>query len=292
MKNRNRRELLAASLAGVLLAGAPAAPRAGLAPAGPGGRRRLAIALGSGAQHGHALIGVMRAFEANKVRPDIIVGTSVGAIVGALWAAGLDSHAVERAAERFGFWRNVSFTWPSRGLFANDALRGNLRELLGDRPIEAFATKFAAVATDLATGERVLLDRGDAALAVTASATPPIVASPVLAGNRLLVDGALTEPVPAKAARELGGDFVVAVDIAYRPHDAPVSSIADTAFQSLHILVNALINEQVQAADVKIRLSLHPLMQDRKDYAGILLAAGRKATLDAWSAIAASGRAP
>jgi NTE family protein len=281
-----RRRILAAGMAATLASPAPAVAQGNRKPAAAG-RRRLAVALGSGSLHGHALIGVVRAFEEKHVRPDIIVGTSVGAIVGALWAAGIDSRTLERAAERFGFWRNVTLAWPRRGFFANDALEKNLRELLGTGPIESWRTKFAAVATDMATGERVVLDRGDAARAVTASATMPILAAPLLIGKRPLVDGALTEPVPAKVARELGGEFVVAVDIAYRPHDAPVASLADTAFQSLHILVNALINEQIESADVKIRLSLHPLMEDRKDYAEILLAAGRKATLEAWADIAA-----
>lgn len=244
------------------------------------------MALGSGSYHGHALIGVMRAFEEHKLRPHLIVGTSVGAMVGALWAAGLDSREVESAASRFSLWKDTTLSWTKRGLFRNDGLEETIRKLTHGRPIEEWPIRFAAVASDLATGKRVVIDRGDAGVAVAASACLPVFNSPVRWNGRLLVDGALTEPVPAKVARELGGERVVAVDIAYRPRDAPVTSLTDTAFQVVQILVNGLIAEQIEEADVKIRLSLHRLMEGRKDYSAILLAAGKTGAEAAWQEIA------
>ena len=278
--NHGRRSLLGAGLFAVLgPLPSPAAPAAPL---------KLALALGSGSQHGHALIGVLREFERNGLKPDLVVGTSVGAMVGALWASGMDSAAISRSADQLTMWRNVRFSWPERGLFSNRGLQETIRKLTGGRPIEAWPTRFAAVATDLATGERVVIDRGDAAVAVAASASMPVLCRPVAWGGRMLVDGALTEPVPSKAARDLGAHRVIAVDIAYRPSDAPVRSVPDSGFQAMHILVNALIAQQSRHADVNLHLSLHPLMEGKRDYRSALIEAGAQATRSAWSTIIAS----
>lgn len=260
----------------------------GLRPARGDGHasRRLALALGSGSLHGHAHLGVMRVFEARGLRPDLIVGTSVGAIVGALWAAGLDSLAIGRAAERFGLLDAARPAWPRRGLVSNEGLQQRVRGLIGAPAIEAWPIAFAAVATDLATGERVILDRGDGPRAVAASACMPVLFEPVEWEGRRLVDGSLTEPVPVRAARVLGGERVVAVDIAFRPDDEPVRHLIDTAFQTVHILINTLIAEQIGSADVQIRLDLHGLMRGRRDYAGLLSEAGQRAAERVWPEIA------
>ena len=280
-----RRALLQSLLAAA--GGLAAAPgsAADAEPPAAAPRRRLALALGSGALHGHAHVGVMRVFEARGVRPDLIVGTSVGAIVGALWAAGLDAAAVERAGERFGLFDAARPAWPRRGLLRNDGLQQALRELLPASSMKAWPVPFAAVATDLATGERVILDAGDGPSAVAASACMPVLFEPVERDGRRLVDGALVEPVPVRAARVLGGARVVGVDIAFRPHDEPVRHVVDVGFQTVHILVNALIAEQIGDADVQVRLELHELMRGRRDYADLLVQAGERAAQKAWARI-------
>ena len=280
-----RRALLQSLLAAA--GGLAAAPgsAADAEPPAAAPRRRLALALGSGALHGHAHVGVMRVFEARGVRPDLIVGTSVGAIVGALWAAGLDAAAVERAGERFGLFDAARPAWPRRGLLRNDGLQQALRELLPASSMQAWPVPFAAVATDLATGERVILDAGDGPSAVAASACMPVLFEPVERDGRRLVDGALVEPVPVRAARVLGGARVVGVDIAFRPHDEPVRHVVDVGFQTVHILVNALIAEQIGDADVQVRLELHELMRGRRDYADLLVQAGERAAQKAWARI-------
>ncbi|MBI3157673.1 MAG: patatin-like phospholipase family protein [Burkholderiales bacterium] len=286
-----RRRWLRGMLGGMLAAGAAAQ----LAPAhagcerppaqAGGGRHRLAVALGSGGAHWPAHVGVMRAFEARGARPDLIVGTSAGAIVGALWAAGLDAAAVERAARRYRLAEALSPGWTWFGGGRDERLRTALRELLPQQPIETWPTAFAAVATDLASGGRVVIDRGDAPSAVAASACVPMAFRPVEREGRRLVDGALVEPVPVRAARSLGALRVLAIDIAYRPGDEPVGGAIDIGFQTLHIMINALIDEQLAEADVPVRLHLHPLMRDRDDYAGLLIEAAQRAIGDAWPRI-------
>ena len=292
---RTRRGWLRGMLAGMLAAGGAA--QLGPAHAGcertpaqaGGGRYRLAVALGSGGAHWPAHVGVMRAFEVRGARPDLIVGSSAGAIVGALWAAGLDAAEVERAARRYGLADALSPgfrpTWAWFGGGRDERLRTALRELLPERPIETWPTAFAAVATDLASGGRVVIDRGDAPSAVAASACVPMAFRPVEREGRRLVDGALVEPVPVRAARSLGALRVLAVDIAYRPGDEPVGGAVDIGFQTVHIMVNALIDEQLAEADVPVRLHLHPLMRGRDDYAGILIEAAQRAIGEAWPRI-------
>jgi len=280
MINTTRRHLLAAGpLAWV---SAPAAAASAIPV--------LAVALGSGSLHGHAHIGVIREFERQGVKPDLIVGTSVGAIVGALWAAGLTGREIEEASKQFKFMRTLEFTWARRGLFNNEGLQDMIRTLTKGRSIESWPTRFAAVASDLANGERVVINSGDAGVAVAASASLPVVCVPVPWSGRMLVDGALTEPVPSRAARELGATRVVAVDISYRPDSAPVSSMVDSVFQTMHILVKSLIEEQARFADVAIRLDLHQLMHGVEHYEHVLLEAGQAATRLAWPRIVVTSR--
>ena len=195
--NRSRREILKAGLlSSVALAARGEQPVKRSSAPGAGRRAKLALALGSGSLHGHALVGVMRAFEAAGVRPDLIVGTSVGAIVGALWASGLDSEAIGRAAARITLWHNARLAWPKRGLFSNRGLQETIRELTGGRPIESWPMRFAAVASDQATGERIVIDRGDAGMAVAASASMPVLCEPVAWNDRIFYKGCMLSGMP------------------------------------------------------------------------------------------------
>lgn len=267
-----RRELLGA------LAAAPAVARAA------GTRRPLAVALGSGSMHGLAHIGIVRACEKLGLVPELVVGSSVGAAVGALWAAGLDAAAIERTARSLDWTHAAEWTVPWRGLKRPDGLRRALLDALGGaRRIEALPRRFAAVATGLADGARVVLDRGPVDLAVAASSAIPVLFVPVWIEGRELVDGSLSAPVPVDVARERAPAAVVlAVDVAYRPSDEPPRLLSDIAFQALHILVNALAAEQIARADLALRLDLHHLMREGHVDPSVLIDAGERALTEAW----------
>ena len=155
---------------------------------------------------------------------------------------------------------------------------------VGARRIEQLPMRFAAVATDIVNGEQVVLDRGPVGACVAASSAIPVLFEPWRLDGRDLVDGSLTSPVPVDAARLLGADIVVAVDVAYRPTDAPASGLAGIAFQTLHIMINALAAEQTRRADLTLRIGLHHLMQPRGD-AAALIDAGDAALTAAWPRI-------
>lgn len=242
-------------------------------------RPQLAVALGSGAIHGLAHIGVVRAFEELAIVPDVIVGCSAGAIVGALWAAGVGSARMEVMAQGIDFTTLGNPRLPWRAFMHNRRLERLIDDAVGGRPIERLPIRFAAVATALDDGRRVTLDRGPTGAAVAASSAIPVVYEPVRLGGRELVDGSLSAPVPVDAARELGAHIVVAVDVAYRPDEAPARHIVDMAFQTLHILVNALGAEQLVRADIALRLSLHEMILQHDAPLRALVDAGRRSML-------------
>lgn len=227
----------------------------------PGGSPKLAVCLGSGGLHGFAHIGVIRAFERLGVTPDIICGTSVGAVVGVLWAAGFTANDIEAIAAEREWYRLGWFRIPKLGFGTLEELRDALNQHIDGRRVESLPVRFAAVATDLETGRPVILDRGEPGRVAAASASVPLRYEPVKIAGRRLVDGALTAPVPIDAARALGADFCLGIDVAYRPDDEPVDGLSDVAYQAVHILINRLIDEQIRRADFAFRLDAHQFMR-------------------------------
>ena len=215
---------------------------------------KLAICLGSGGRHGYAHIGVIRAFDRLGLKPDIVCGTSAGAIAGVLWAAGHGADTIEEIVNETDWYTGGVPRIPMLGSGRLDSLRELIDRHVGHRRIESLPTRFAAVATDLDTGQPVLLDNGPTGQVVAASASVPLRYEPVPIGGKRLVDGALSAPGPVDAAYAIGARFAVAVDVAYRPYEEPVSGISDVAFQTFHIMVNRLIEEQIKRADFAIRL--------------------------------------
>lgn len=173
------------------------------------------LALGGGAARGLAHIGVLRGLAEDGVEVAGIAGTSMGAIIGALVAGGLDPDEVEAIFEEMD-WQRVG-TILLRSV-VGEALHELLREMLGRGRIEALELPFAAVCCDLDTGEQVVLSSGNTADAVRASSAIPGILSPVHIAGRVLVDGAVVEPVPVTAASRLSPQPVLAVNV-LRPPD-------------------------------------------------------------------------
>ena len=258
-----RRQLLTVAVA----AEAVEAPRtAGGATDAP-----IGFALGSGALHGWAHLGIVRGCARVGLRPFAIAGSSVGAAIGALWAAGLTADEIIAVAHRLK-WEPPGSTVSALlgGRRRNDALREEIDRAAGGRRIAELPLRFAAVASDALSGESVVLDAGPVGLAVEASCAAPVWNEPVPIGNRQLLDGSLTAPVPVAAVRRLGARVVVAVDVAYRPYEEAPSSASDYAFQAMHILGNALAREQTRQAEHLIKLDVHHLMRKRLDVEALI----------------------
>jgi NTE family protein len=245
----NRRTFLLA-LAISLLAGCAALEEK---PAPPPVKPRIALALGGGAARGFAHIGVIKALEAQGIVPDLIVGTSAGAVVGALYASGLNGFQLQKAALDMDESQIGDWSLPNRGVFKGEALQHFVNQAVGNRPIEKLARPFAAVATDLRSGEAIVFQTGNTGMAVRASATVPGVFQPVTINGREYVDGGLVSPVPAAIARRLGADFVIAVDISAKPRDVRLQSTLDVLLQTFAIMGQTIGRHETADADVVIR---------------------------------------
>ena len=175
----------------------------------------VGIALGGGAARGLAHIGVMRSLLAHNIVPDIVVGTSIGAVVGGSYAAGhLDTlEEWARALNPRHILSYLDIRLNGSGLIGGSKLAAQLEATLGDTRIEDLATTFATVATQIKTGHEIWLTRGRLVEAMRASYALPGIFAPVLVGERWLVDGALVNPVPVSAARALGAEVVIAVNL-------------------------------------------------------------------------------
>ncbi len=179
-----------------------------------------ALVLGGGAARGMAHIGVLEVFEKAGLEFDMIVGTSMGALVGGLYAAGAQLEEIERAIVDMPWKRVVSYfrlNLKGGGLVDGKAVVKALETILADTKIEDFPVRFAAVSVDVRTGERVVLQTGSAVTAIRASISVPGAFMPVMDGGRALVDGGVMEPVPAPTARELGATCVIAVNVLDHP---------------------------------------------------------------------------
>jgi NTE family protein len=218
---------------------------------------RLGLALGSGSARGWAHIGVIRELEAAGIRPDVVCGTSIGALVGGAYVAGELDRLEEwvRTLTMKDVIAFMDFTL-SGGLVRGGRLMDHFRQHFTDRPIELLATPFAAVATALDTGAEVWLRSGSMFEAVRASVAVPGFFAPVLRDGMVLVDGGLVNPVPVSLARAMGADILIAVDLGSdilgrRLHPDPSSEAPDSAFGDwMHRLQDKLgVHVQPQPCD-------------------------------------------
>jgi NTE family protein len=186
------------------------------APAQPTlARPSIGLALGGGAARGFAHIGVMRTLRAHGIEPDVIVGTSIGAVVGGCYAAGQFENFEEwaRGLNFRGMLGYFDLSLSRAGLISGAQLARRLEAALGSTHIEDLNTRFAAIATEISTGHEIWLTHGRLVDALRASYALPGIFSPVRIGGRWLVDGALVNPVPVSAARSLGARLVIAVNL-------------------------------------------------------------------------------
>ena len=214
---------------------------------------RIGLALGGGAAKGFAHIGVIKMLEANGLKPDVVSGTSAGSVVGALYASGLDPYALQQRAVALdeASIRDVSLF--SGGIIKGQALQDYVNRTIGNRPFERMRVPFAAVSTKLATGERTIFIRGNVGQAVRASCSIPGVFEPAKIGDALYVDGGVVSPVPVDAARELGADFVIAVDISTRITGKTPDNLLGVVNQTITIMGQKLGEQELTRADVVIR---------------------------------------
>jgi NTE family protein len=217
---------------------------------------RVGLALGGGAARGFAHVGVIKALEAAGIPVDVVTGTSAGSMVAVLYASGMNAAQLQQASSTMDEATLADWTLSTRGMIKGQALQDYVNGQVKNRTLETMAKPVGVVATDFQSGEAVNFVRGNSGMAVRASASIPGVFSPTKIGDRTYVDGGLASPVPAKAAKQMGADFVIAIDISARPGKPP-EGLAATLNQTVAIMGQNLRNEELKAyADIVIHPNL------------------------------------
>lgn len=179
-------------------------------------RKRVGYALGGGGARGLSHIGVLKVLEEHGIYPEVIAGTSIGALVGVLYAGGLSAAEIEKEALRVS-WRRMALlvdpTLPLYGLVQGKRVTSLLKSILGDLNFPDLKLQFASVATDIESGEQVVLASGSVLDAVRASFSVPGIFTPVRVGGRYLVDGGLVNEVPVSVCHQMGAEYVIGVNV-------------------------------------------------------------------------------
>ena len=244
---------------------------------------KIGLALGGGAARGFAHIGVIKALEAQGIVPDIVVGTSAGSVVGALYAAGNNGYALQKLALKmdeaaFSDWSIPLFAKVS-GVLKGIGLENYVNNTIGNVPIEKLKIPFGAVATDLNSGQPILFRRGNTGLAVRASSAVPGVFQSVKIGSHLYVDGGLVAPVPVRFAKEMGADFVIAVDISAVPKAQAASSSVDVLLQTFAIMGQTINEKDLKEADIVIQPRLGAMKGNDFNGRSMAILAGEQAVM-------------
>lgn len=224
----------------------------------------------------------MKVLEREGLRPSWLAGTSAGAIAASLVAFGVPAAKMHEAVEAMG-WRTIAKLRPlaSIGTLTNEGLGEALIDILGDARIEDSVVPLRIVATDIATGERVLLDRGPLAPAVRASSCIPGIFTPVEIEGRLLVDGALVENIPVHAARELQDGVVAAVGLGFDPPFSRITNALQVVANAFEIAVYTQSANQLRQADVAIEPELGGFSSRRSTDRAAIIDAGQRSAVEA-----------
>ena len=234
---------------------------------------------------GFAHVGVIKTLEAQGIVADIVVGTSAGSLVGALYAGGYSGFELQKITMKLDESSVGDWIFPDRGFIKGESLQNFVNQALNNRSIEKLGKTLAVVATDLRSGQAVVFRTGNTGIAVRASSSVPGVFQPVTINGREYVDGGLVHPIPVRAAKSLGADIVIAVDVASKPKSTKVADTIDILLQTFNIMSESISAYELAEADVVIRpnvANIGPADFDQKHFA---ILEGEKAALAAIAAI-------
>ena len=223
-------------------------------------RKKIGLALGSGAARGLAHIGVLEVLKKEGIPIDMIAGTSVGAVFGAIYAWSTDTDQIKKQALEVN-WKKlalIDLSLPKTGLIKGKKIKNLLASYIGGNiKFSDLKIPFACVATDIDTGEEVVIDRGSVPEALRASISVPAIFTVVKRGDRYLVDGGLANPVPVSVVKRMGADFIIAVNVMPEVTDRTEKidkepNIFQIIMQSIYITTYSLVRSSVEDADTVI----------------------------------------
>jgi NTE family protein len=257
---------------------------------------RIGLALGGGAARGFAHVGVIQVLEEAGLRPNLVAGTSAGSLVAAIYASGKTGAQLQQIAETMEEAAIADWTLPlfSRGMLRGEALAKYVNTQVAGRLIDDMPLPLGIVATDLNSGKDVVFQRGDTGTAVRASSAVPGVFLPVKIAGREYVDGGLVSPVPVRAARKMGAELVIAVDISSAPEGNLAGGTFEILLQTFSIMGASINNFELKDADVVVRPALQGVSSSDFGSRKRSIEAGRQAMLQALpqlrAAVAAKSR--
>ena len=264
---------------------APSVPSKAVAVEVPPAARvppKLGLALGGGAARGFAHIGVIQVLEEAGLRPDFVAGTSAGSVVAALYASGKTGAQLQQIGESMEEAAITDWTLPvfNSGILRGDALARYVNQRVGGRAIENMTVPLGIVATDLYSGEMVVFQRGDTGMAVRASSAVPAIFQPVKISGRSYVDGGLVSPVPVRAARSMGAQVVLAIDISSPPDSSGTDGTLAVLLQTASIMGKSINAFELKEADVVVRPDLRAVSSADFSSRKKAIEAGRRAMLE------------
>ena len=242
----------------------------------------VGLVLGAGAARGFAHVGVIKALEAQGVRPDIVVGSSAGSVIAALLASGLTGNDMNRLAlnldeATIADW-GLPFAGRFGGLIKGDALQNMVNREVQNKTIEQMRIPLGIVATDLQSGKGVLFRTGNTGLAVRASCSVPGVFQPAVISGKEYVDGGLVAPVPVSYARQMGATLIIAVNISSEPVHQDASGTLGVLQQTISIMQRSINQYELKSADIVIQPQLKQMSSSDFKSRNAAILAGEAAT--------------
>ncbi len=245
------------------------------------GNRKIGLALSGGAARGFAHIGVLKVLEEAKVPVSFLAGTSMGALLGAFYASGMNMRMLERitkAVERRGWF---DYTVSRMGLVSGNRVEQMVYLLTRRSTFDDLKIPFAAVAVDLYSGEKVVIKEGLVANAVRASISIPGYFVPVEIEGQMLVDGSVLERLPTEIVREMGADFVIAIDTGFHQGSVDINNALDVITRSIEIMVKQMSRAQLDRADAVIAPDLGDITPSQFERVSEAVSLGEKAARNA-----------
>lgn len=235
---------------------------------------KVALVLGSGGARGYAHIGVIEVLEKNGIRPDLIVGTSAGSIVGVIYASGKTPAELRDIALSLKVADVREFSVGMKGFFDGKKVEEYINRQVNNTPLEKLKIPMFVVATELKQGRKTVFNYGNTGQAVRASTAIPSMFIPTKIKEVEYVDGGLVSPVPVEVAKELGADIIIAVDILAKPIYTETSNVWGLFNQNINIMQGRLAAEELKDADVVIQPEI-------KEKAHVFDVNGREMAMDA-----------
>ena len=241
---------------------------------------RVALVLGAGASRGFAHIGVLKVLESNNIPIHMIVGTSAGSFVGSLYSYGYNAYQIQKMAIDLQKSDIVDLGIPDNGFVKGELLEEYVNKMVRQIPMEKLRIPFYAVATNIQNGQEVIFGTGNTGAAVRASCTIPGIFRPVRIGSQMYIDGGVVSPIAVDAAKKMGADVVIAVDISSDLDGALPGGTIDTILQSVNIMYAKISSAQLSRADVVVRPKVGRIGSGDFDKRHEAILEGEKAALE------------